>query len=309
MRGRSGSASGGSASSLRLSLQAVETMSAQEFKASVLGAYERGERSISVPRLQRLALLYDVPVDLLLPAPERKPSDPPGGGGPKPGAAHRPRGAARFDHRARARAAPALRPHDPGPTAGQRRLDGLDPLGGHPGDRAAPGLRRSPHGRRTRPARAEARFGLQRRRGPTRPSSRSGPGFSSTNERRRRRRGGSPHSAAERVPSPNPLPSSSRPSLAGEFAVAVGEHEHPVADVLVAAPGAHHEGVVDRQAGDRVDPLRPDLVSPDDEPREVVVRTGRGERSGHREQHDLALAERLGRADRPAGRPLSSSSA
>jgi len=57
---------------LRLSLQAVETMSSQEFKASVLGAYERGERAISVPRLQRLAILYDVPVDLLLPAPERK---------------------------------------------------------------------------------------------------------------------------------------------------------------------------------------------------------------------------------------------
>jgi transcriptional regulator with XRE-family HTH domain len=57
---------------LRLSLQAVETMSQQEFKASVLGAYERGERSISVPRLQRLAVLYDVPVDLLLPEPERK---------------------------------------------------------------------------------------------------------------------------------------------------------------------------------------------------------------------------------------------
>jgi transcriptional regulator with XRE-family HTH domain len=57
---------------LHLSLQAVETMSSQEFKASVLGAYERGERSISVPRLQRLALLYDVPVDLLLPAPERR---------------------------------------------------------------------------------------------------------------------------------------------------------------------------------------------------------------------------------------------
>jgi transcriptional regulator with XRE-family HTH domain len=59
---------------LRLSLQAVETMSSQEFKASVLGAYERGERSISVPRLQRLAVLYDVPVDLLLPEPERKAS-------------------------------------------------------------------------------------------------------------------------------------------------------------------------------------------------------------------------------------------
>jgi transcriptional regulator with XRE-family HTH domain len=51
----------------RLSLQAVEAASGQEFKASVLGAYERGERSISVPRLQRLAKLYDVPVDQLLP--------------------------------------------------------------------------------------------------------------------------------------------------------------------------------------------------------------------------------------------------
>src|ERR1700724_4891562 len=51
----------------RLSLQAVEAMSDQEFKASVLGAYERGERAISVPRLQRLAKLYDVPVDQLLP--------------------------------------------------------------------------------------------------------------------------------------------------------------------------------------------------------------------------------------------------
>jgi transcriptional regulator with XRE-family HTH domain len=53
---------------MRLSLQAVEAMSEQEFKASVLGAYERGERAISVPRLQRLAKLYDVPVDQLLPA-------------------------------------------------------------------------------------------------------------------------------------------------------------------------------------------------------------------------------------------------
>jgi transcriptional regulator with XRE-family HTH domain len=59
---------------LRLSLQAVETKSCLEFKASVLGAYERGERSISVPRLQRLAILYDVPVDFLLPPPVRKPS-------------------------------------------------------------------------------------------------------------------------------------------------------------------------------------------------------------------------------------------
>src|SRR3954447_5182299 len=51
----------------RLSLQDVEASSDQEFKASVLGAYERGERAISVPRLQRLARFYNVPVDQLLP--------------------------------------------------------------------------------------------------------------------------------------------------------------------------------------------------------------------------------------------------
>lgn len=51
----------------RLSLQAVEKASRLEFKASVLGAYERGERTISVPRLQRLAQLYRVPVEQLLP--------------------------------------------------------------------------------------------------------------------------------------------------------------------------------------------------------------------------------------------------
>jgi transcriptional regulator with XRE-family HTH domain len=51
----------------RLSLQDVEARSREEFKASVLGAYERGERAISVARLQRLAHFYGVPVDQLLP--------------------------------------------------------------------------------------------------------------------------------------------------------------------------------------------------------------------------------------------------
>ena len=50
-----------------LSLHDVEERSTKEFKASVLGAYERGERSISVPRLQRLARFYGVRVDHLLP--------------------------------------------------------------------------------------------------------------------------------------------------------------------------------------------------------------------------------------------------
>jgi transcriptional regulator with XRE-family HTH domain len=54
----------------RLSLQEVESASDEEFKASVLGAYERGERAISVPRLERLAKFYAVPVDQLLPRDE-----------------------------------------------------------------------------------------------------------------------------------------------------------------------------------------------------------------------------------------------
>jgi transcriptional regulator with XRE-family HTH domain len=58
----------------RLSLQDVEAGSDQEFKASVLGAYERGERAISVPRLQRLARFYSVPVDQLLPRDDDDPA-------------------------------------------------------------------------------------------------------------------------------------------------------------------------------------------------------------------------------------------
>jgi transcriptional regulator with XRE-family HTH domain len=50
-----------------LSLHDVEARSGKEFKASVLGAYERGERALSVGRLLRLAELYDVPADQLLP--------------------------------------------------------------------------------------------------------------------------------------------------------------------------------------------------------------------------------------------------
>lgn len=56
-----------------MSLQQVEELSNQEFKASVVGAYERGERSLSLPRMQRLAAFYGVPVDQLLPPNDRSP--------------------------------------------------------------------------------------------------------------------------------------------------------------------------------------------------------------------------------------------
>jgi len=44
-----------------LSLLAVEAMSDKEFRASALSSYERGERAISVTRLQRLAKFYNIP--------------------------------------------------------------------------------------------------------------------------------------------------------------------------------------------------------------------------------------------------------
>lgn len=53
-----------------LSLQDVQRVSEQEFKAAVLGAYERGERSLSLPRLQRLSQFYGVPISQLLPQDE-----------------------------------------------------------------------------------------------------------------------------------------------------------------------------------------------------------------------------------------------
>lgn len=50
-----------------MSLQDVHRSTDGEFKAAVLGAYERGERSLSLPRLKRLASYYEVPVSQLLP--------------------------------------------------------------------------------------------------------------------------------------------------------------------------------------------------------------------------------------------------
>jgi transcriptional regulator with XRE-family HTH domain len=52
-----------------LSLHDVEDQSEGEFKASVVGAYERGERAVSITRLHRLAEFYRVPVSELLPEP------------------------------------------------------------------------------------------------------------------------------------------------------------------------------------------------------------------------------------------------
>ena len=50
-----------------LSLQDVQRLSGGEFKAAVVGAYERGERSLSLPRLHRLAAFFQVPIAQFIP--------------------------------------------------------------------------------------------------------------------------------------------------------------------------------------------------------------------------------------------------
>ena len=56
-----------------MSLLEVEASSGKEFKASVLGAYERGERAISTARLARLARVYRLPLRAMIPH-DRTPS-------------------------------------------------------------------------------------------------------------------------------------------------------------------------------------------------------------------------------------------
>ena len=61
----------------------------------------------------------------------------------------------------------------------------------------------------------------------------------------------------------------------------------------VLAPGAHHERVVDRDAGDRIDALRLELGRLVDIARQMALRAGRGEGARHREQRHLLAAEQL----------------
>ena len=49
-----------------LSLDDVERESGGRWSASAVGAYERGFRNLSLPRLRDLAMFYDVPMGVLL---------------------------------------------------------------------------------------------------------------------------------------------------------------------------------------------------------------------------------------------------
>ncbi|HEX2239949.1 MAG TPA: helix-turn-helix transcriptional regulator, partial [Actinomycetota bacterium] len=50
-----------------MSLQDVQQASGGRWKAAVVGAYERGDRNVSVSRLYDLANFYEVPVSEILP--------------------------------------------------------------------------------------------------------------------------------------------------------------------------------------------------------------------------------------------------
>lgn len=65
-----------------LTLQEVEDKSGGDWKAVVVGSYERGDRAVSVAKLARLARFYGVPVAELLPepSPDRDGGSPNGGG-------------------------------------------------------------------------------------------------------------------------------------------------------------------------------------------------------------------------------------
>lgn len=53
----------------QLSLSDVERLSGGDFGPSTVGAYERGERTITIPRLDRLADFYGVTIEQFLPRP------------------------------------------------------------------------------------------------------------------------------------------------------------------------------------------------------------------------------------------------
>lgn len=61
-----------------MTLAKVEEASDREFRTSVLGAYERGERGLAVHRLLRLAQLYGVAPAELLPEGDQDSGQAPG---------------------------------------------------------------------------------------------------------------------------------------------------------------------------------------------------------------------------------------
>ena len=85
---------------------------------------------------------------------------------------------------------------------------------------------------------------------------------------------------------------------AAEVATAVREHHDLVAHVLRLAPRVHDPRVVDGDTGDGVDAFGLQLIGLRHEAGQVHAGAAGRERSGHRKQHDLALAQHVAGAHR-----------
>src|SRR5260221_1121643 len=80
------------------------------------------------------------------------------------------------------------------------------------------------------------------------------------------------------------------------FAIAVGEHLHGRAGIGTLSPGVHHVHVVDRHAGDGVDPLGPELGGLAEVAGQVLGGAGRRKGTGDGKQHHPLAAEQVGGA-------------
>src|SRR5664279_4290828 len=79
----------------------------------------------------------------------------------------------------------------------------------------------------------------------------------------------------------------------GEIGAAVSHHPHGTGRLLIAAPGAHDERVVDRDAPDLVDPCRLERAGLRDITRHMLGRAGRREGAGQTEDGDRLADGRL----------------
>ena len=92
---------------------------------------------------------------------------------------------------------------------------------------------------------------------------------------------------------PRAVRSSVRPVALAKSALPSAIMRTLPAGLLVAAPGAHHEGVVDRHAPDLVDAGGLQLVGLLDVARHVLGRAGRREGAGQAEDRDRLAGRRL----------------
>ena len=78
----------------------------------------------------------------------------------------------------------------------------------------------------------------------------------------------------------------------GEIAIAVGQHQDFIRNALILGPGLHHEHVINRDAGNRINALGLEVSGMSLKARQVLGRTGGRKGTGDCKQgHPLALEQ------------------